>query len=184
MKWFGSKSSMFLPYLLIFGAAFLRLTVNHPYNFIPIFACILFFGANRPKREFALPVLALMGVDIFLTTHQYGYKLTSDHAVTWIWYLAVMMLGSGMLRHSISTPRVLSSSLLASVSFFLVSNFTVWASWAMYPMTLGGLGTCYVAALPFFRNSVVSELAFSLLIFGLSRYSEAFMPARRMQSAC
>jgi hypothetical protein len=54
----------------------------------------------------------------------------------------------------------------------------------MYPKTLDGLRICYVAALPFFRNSIVSELAFSLLIFGLSRCSEAFMPVKRMQGAC
>jgi hypothetical protein len=123
-------------------------------------------------------------VDIFLTTHQYGYTLTGNHAVAWMWYLAVMILGAGMLRDSISTPRVIGASLMASVSFFVVSNFAVWAAWGMYPIRLRGLGICSVAALPLFRNSIVSELAFCLLIFGLSRYGKAFMPVRRMQGAC
>jgi hypothetical protein len=183
MKRIENRNSILLPYLLIFGAALLRLTVSHPYNFVPIFSCLLFFGANRPKRELAIPLFALIGVDIFLTIHQYGYQLTSGHAVTWMWYLAVLILGAGMLRNSISTPRVIGASLLASVSFFLVSNFTVWAEWGMYPKTFSGLGICYAAALPFFRNSLVSETTFSLLIFGISRYSEAFMPARCMQDA-
>jgi hypothetical protein len=183
MKRVESRNLFVLPYLLILGAALLRLTVSHPYNFIPIFSCLLFFGANRPKREFAIPMLVLVGVDIFLTTHRYGYPLTSGHAVTWMWYLAAALLGAGMLRNSRSTARVVGASLLASVSFFLASNFAVWAEWGMYAKTLSGLGTCYIAALPFFRNSLVSETAFSLLIFTLSRYSEAFLPARRMQDA-
>ncbi|MGD0520818.1 MAG: DUF6580 family putative transport protein [Terracidiphilus sp.] len=183
MKRVESRNLFVFPYLLILGAALLRLTVSHPYNFIPIFSCLLFFGANRPKREFAIPMLVLVGVDIFLTTHRYGYPLTSGHAITWMWYLAAALLGAGMLRNSLSTGRVIGASLLASVSFFLASNFAVWAEWGMYAKTLSGLGACYIAALPFFRNSLVSETTFSLLIFGISMYSEAFMPARRMQDA-
>jgi hypothetical protein len=120
-------------------------------------------------------------VDIFLTTHRYGYLLTGDHAVTWIWYMAAAFLGAAMLRKSQSTGRVLGASLLTSVSFFMTSNFAVWAEWGMYAKTLSGLGTCYIAALPFFRNSLLSETTFSLLIFALGRYSAALVPARRMQ---
>ena len=183
MKRLESRNLLVLPYLLIFGAAILRLTVSHPYNFVPVFACLLFFGANRPKREFALPLLVLVGVDIFLTTHRYGYQLSGDHAVTWAWYLAAVLFGATMLRNAQSSPRVLGASLLTSVSFFLASNFAVWAVWGMYAKTLGGLGTCYIAAVPFFRNSLLSETTFSLLIFALGNYSAAFMPARRMQNA-
>jgi hypothetical protein len=122
-------------------------------------------------------------VDIFLTTHRYSYLLTADHAVTWTWYLAAAFLGSAMLRNSQSTPRVLGASLLTSLSFFLASNFAVWAGWGMYAKTLGGLGTCYIAAVPFFRNSLLSETTFSLLIFALAKYSAAYIPARPMQDA-
>lgn len=184
MRRLATGNSILVPYLLIVAAALLRLAVNHPYNFVPVFSCLLFFGACRPWREFATPLLALIGVDIFLTTHQYGFVLTSGHAVTWIWYLGAMALGGAVLGNSISTRRVLGSSLLASVSFFVASNFTVWAEWGMYPKTLSGLGACYVAALPFFRNSIISETVFSVLIFTLARYSERFMPVPRMRRAC
>jgi len=184
MKKLAIGNSILLPYLLVLAVALLRLTVNHPYNFIPVFSSLLLFGACRPAREFAVPLLALVGVDIFLTTHQYGFALTSGHAFTWILYLGAMFLGGAMLGNSFSTGRVLGSSLLASVSFFVVSNFAVWAEWGMYPKTLGGLGACYFAALPFFRNSIVSETVCSLLILALARFSEGLMQARRMQGAC
>jgi hypothetical protein len=70
------------------------------------------------------------------------------------------------------------------VSFFVVSNFTVWAEWGMYPKSLAGLGACYFAALPFFRNSIVSETACCLLILGVVHYSDGLMQARRVQGAC
>lgn len=56
MKRLETRNLFVLPYLLVFGAALLRLTISHPYNFVPVFACLLFFGANRPKREFAIPL--------------------------------------------------------------------------------------------------------------------------------
>jgi len=184
MKWFERKHLTVLPYILIAGVALLRLTVSHPYNFIPIFACLLFFAANRPVREFVIPLSTLIGVDIFLTTHRYGYPLTSDHVVTWAWYLAALILGAAMLGNALSSRRVAGTSLLTAVSFFVVSNFTVWAEWGMYPKTLSGLGACYVAALPFFRNSVISELAVSLLLFGLSGYATTLMRSKRVQGTC
>ncbi len=183
MKRLAPGNSLFLPYLLILAIAILRLAMNHPYNFVPVFTCLLFFGACRPAREFALPLFGLIGVDIFLTTHRYGYALTSGHAVTWIWYLAAMFLGAAIFGVSISTRRVLGSSLLASVSFFVASNFTVWAEWGMYPKTLSGLVACYIAALPFFRNSIVSETVCSLLILAFFRYRES-LALRRVQPAC
>ena len=184
MNRLATVNSILLPYILILAVAVLRLTVSHPYNFVPVFACLLLFGACRPSREFATPLLALIGIDIFLTTHRYGYALTGGHAVTWIWYLGAMFLGAAMLGNSISPRRVLGSSLIASISFFVVSNFTVWAEWGMYQKTLSGLGACYIAALPFFRNSIVSEAIFSVLIFTLAYVSENYMPAPRMRSTC
>jgi Family of unknown function (DUF6580) len=184
MKRLAIGNSILLPYLLILAVAVLRLSVSHSYNFIPVFACLLFFGACRPAREFAIPVLILTGVDIFLTTHRYGYPLTGGHAITWIWYLGAMFLGGAMLGKSILNGRVLGSSLLISVSFFVASNLIVWAEWGMYPKTLGGLGACYIAALPFFRNSIVSETVCSLAIFAVVRYSNAFALGRRIQEAC
>jgi hypothetical protein len=177
MKRHGENNSIYLPYLLIFGAALLRLMLSNTYNAIPVFSCILVFGAKRPKREFPIALLALIGVDIFLTTHRYGYSLTSGDVVTWIWYLGAMTLSAATLGNSISTWRVLQASLLVTVSFFAVSNYAVWAAWGMYPKTWSGLGTCYVAALPFFRNSIVSETVFSLLIFSFAHYCEARVQA-------
>jgi hypothetical protein len=184
MKLPGNRNSILLSYLLIVAVAVLRLTVSHPYNFIPIFSCLLFFGAMRPWREFPMAFLSLVGVDMFLTTHRYGYFVTADHAVTWAWYLAMLLVGAGLLRSTLSLPRAAGATLGASVSFFIVSNFAVWAVWGMYPKTWSGLVACYVAALPFFRNSVVSETACALAVFGLARYSEAFMPAMRARRAC
>lgn len=172
-----------MPYLLIFGVMLLCLEASRPYNFIPAFSCLLFFAAHRPTREFAAPLIALIGADIFLAAHRYGFPLTSAQGVTWLWYLLALMLGAGMLRNSQSMWRAVGASLLAAISFFAVSNFTVWAEWGIYTKTFAGLNACYVAALPFFRNSLISEATCSLLLFSLSSYARGMMTACRVQHA-
>jgi hypothetical protein len=183
MKKLYIGGSILIPYLLVAAVAVARLTFTHPYNLIPIFSALLFFGACRPVREFGIAVLGLIGLDIFITTHHYGYRLAADQALTWMWYLVAVVLGALALSEKISMRRIVGSSLFASISFFVVSNFSVWFEWNMYPKTLSGLAACYVAAIPFFRNSVVAELVCSVLLFSLARYSQSLIAGARLERA-
>jgi hypothetical protein len=51
----------------------------------------------------------------------------------------------------------------------------------MYPMTWGGLLACYVAALPFFRNTLLGDLGYAALMFGSYYWLEQrrLTPARQ-----
>ena len=55
---------------------------------------------------------------------------------------------------------------------------SVWQYTALYPKTPAGLLHCYLAALPFFRNSLVGDLCYVGLIFGSL---EAFRAWRRVK---
>ncbi len=184
MKKLYIGGSILIPYLLVAAVAVARLTFSHPHNLIPLFSVLLFFGACRPVREFGIAVLGLIGVDIFITTQHYGYRLSADQAITWMWYLVAVSLGAFALSEKISLRRIACSSLLAAISFFVVSNFSVWLGWNMYPKTLSGLAACYVAAIPFFRNSVVAELLCSVLLFSLARNSQTLIVNARLKRAC
>ena len=184
MKRLFIGKSILVPYSLIAAVAFSRLMFDHPYNFVPIFSALLFFGACRPVREFGIAVLGLIGIDLFITTYHYGMRLTPDQALTWMWYLMAANLGATVLSDSISIKRIVGSSLLLSVSYFLASNFSVWFEWQMYPKTLGGLVECYAAGLPFFRNSVIAELESSLVLFALARYSHTLLLNSRLRRVC
>jgi hypothetical protein len=97
----------------------------------------------------------------------YHYPLTGDHFVTWAWYAGMIWIGT-KLRTGAGTPKILGAALAASVSFFLLSNFAVWAVWRdMYPMTFRGLMACYDAGLPFFRRSLEGDLLFTAAMFAL-----------------
>lgn len=156
-----------LAYIFVVFAVLVHVrAVPMPFHFTPVAAALLFFGARLPRRRWTTPLALLIVSDIYLTKFTYGYPLTWDHAVTWAWYAGMLLLG-GVLSRNASPLRVVGASLTASVSFFVVSNFAVWAVWRdMYPATWRGLVACYVAALPFFRNTFTSDLFFTVAFFG------------------
>ena len=154
-----------LAYLFVVFAVAVRF-LPHPFAFTPVAAALLFFGARGSRRQAWIPVLLLIGSDIVLTTVLYRYPLRPDQLIIWAWYAAMILLG-GMLRRNAGPGRIVGASLAASVSFFLASNFAVWLGWTMYPMTLGGLADCYLAAIPFFRNELVSDMLFTAVMFSI-----------------
>ena len=168
----NSRKWLILPYCLIVAVAAARLSMVFPFNFVPIFSCLLFFGAKRKNKELALACAVFIGVDIFLTKIKYGYPLSVDHAVTWLWYGAALIAGAKLLRRSYTLQRVFTGLLSTAISFFVVSNLAVWMAWQLYPKTWAGLGSCYIAALPFFRNSLFSEVLATGMVFAVVRLLE------------
>src|SRR5271170_6497738 len=143
-----------------------------PHPWLPFTAAggsLLYFGARRPIWQGILPVAALAISDYYLTTHVYSFPFAvHDYLLTWAWYAAVIVLGALLLRSKTSIARVASGVLLASTSFFVVSDYAVWASVpGLYPHTFAGLLTCYAAALPFYRDDLVSTAIIAGLAFGI-----------------
>jgi hypothetical protein len=138
----------------------------HAWHFTPVAASLLFFGARGSRRQLWVPLVLFAATDVILTKFVYSYVLTWDHMVTFAWYAAILWLGTN-LREKSGPVRVIGAALASSVSFFLISNFAVWAAWPeMYPRGWNGLMMSYAAGLPFFRGTVESDLFFSLTMFG------------------
>lgn len=49
----------------------------------------------------------------------------------------------------------------------------------MYPRTLPGLAECYVAAIPFFRNSLAGDAIFTTVLFGSFGVAERYLASLR-----
>lgn len=155
-----------MPYLYVLAAIVLRIA-PHPWNLTPLAAMFLFSGATfRSKREALLVPLAALLVSDYavirvLWHSQYGWFSPA----TWAAFLLVGVIGF-TLRNRITFRRVVVASLAGSVSFFLITNFAVWIGGTLYPKTFGGLAASYVAALPFFRNTVIGDLFYAGVMFG------------------
>ena len=169
--------------VIAIAVRFLLLALPHMWlNLTPVGAALLFFGARGPKRLAWLPLVAFIAADVYMTRARYGYPLTADAFVTWAWYAGMIGLGM-LLRRNQSPLRIFGASLAAAVSFFLVSNFAVWMVWDMYPKTVNGLMLCYAAAIPFFRNELVSDVLFTAVLFSVPAVIAALKPAAARQAA-
>jgi hypothetical protein len=156
----------------IVAVAALRL-VPHPPNFSPIDAMALFSGAYLGRRwlAFAAPFLALILSDAVLGFYQ-GMEFQ------YVSVALIVILGAIVLPRT-SIQRVGAASLASSILFFVVSNFGTWVVSGIYPHTVAGLASCYVAAVPFFQNTVAGDLFYSALLFGGFAIAERLVPRLR-----
>jgi hypothetical protein len=129
---------------------------------------LLFFGARRSRWQTAIALLAMIATDYYLTVFAYHYPFhVSGYVVTWAWYGAVCLLGHQMLSGKVSALRVAGAVVASSTSFFILSNFMVWVGSTMYAHSAAGLESCYVAAIPFYANDVMSTAVTAGALFGL-----------------
>ena len=172
-----------LAYLFVIFAVAMRMPfMAHPWNFTPVAAALLYFGARhgvgRSRRQLWIPFALLAASDLVLNKFVYAYQFSWDQYISWIWYAAILWLGTNLrgntsLREVKDWLRVGGATLAASVSFFIVSNFGVWAYWPTYPKSFAGLMTCYAAGIPFFRHTLTGDLLFAAAIFGLPALATA-----------
>ena len=77
----------------------------------------------------------------------------------------------------VSVKNLIFASVTASVSFFVITNFGVWALGTLYPKTPAGLLSSYIAAIPFFQYSLIGDLFFVGLMFGVYELVKHKVPA-------
>ena len=145
---------------VLMGAG-LRL-IPHPPNFAPIGALALFGGVYLSRKTaLILPLAAMVISDIFI-----GYYEISLMVFVYGSFLLCVALGFWLKRHK-KWQTILGSSFLASLTFFLSTNFAVWAFTPWYAKTFSGIIQCYLMALPFFRNTLLGDLFYVTMFFGI-----------------
>jgi hypothetical protein len=161
---------------MIFLAAASRL-IPHPPNFTPIAAMALFGGAyiSDKRLAFGLPLAALLLSDAML-----GFY----HGMIWVYgsFALIVCLGLQLQSRRRLLP-IAATALAGSVLFFALTNFGVWISDGLYPRTLEGLAACYVAAIPFFQNTIAGDLVYTALLFGGFAFAEKKFPVLREPTA-
>lgn len=130
----------------------------HASNVTPLFAVALFAAAAFPRGTgLWVPVVAMVASDLVLGLHD-------TVLFTWTGMLLFVALGYA-LRSRQTTGRIALATLAGSAGYFIWTNFGVWAVSGMYSLSAQGLVQCYALALPFFRNSLLSDLGFTAALF-------------------
>lgn len=147
--------------LLLIAFGFAGRMLPHAWNFTPLIAISLFAGAYLGRRYvIALPIITMLLSDIFLGFYNAGVMLTV--------YTSIIL--AGLIGTYLSSQKNLGRLTLATLSsstlFFLTTNTAVWAFGTMYEKSLTGLLASYTAGIPFFRNMIVGDIWFTLVLFG------------------
>jgi hypothetical protein len=156
-----------LAIVLILAAAATRF-LPHPPNFTALGSLALFGGAyfSRKNLSWLIPFTTLFISDIILNNRVYHIDFTWYSLGTYLAFGLVFLMGK-LISSKISVQRILLGSAAASLVFFLVTNLFSWQYYPFYTKDMVGLIQCFVAALPFFWNTIAGDLCFSFLMFGL-----------------
>ena len=155
------------------------------HNFSPLAAIALCGAIYFPRHiATALPMVVLLISDLILNAY---YRVPLVTAAMLPQYVALGLIsGFGWLLRSDPRPTlVLSASAAGSAFFFLITNAGSWLAQPLYPKSASGLTQALTVGIPgypptwtFFRNSLFSDLLFTLLFiacfhFGRHRRTEA-----------
>ena len=151
----------------------------HPANFTPLGALALFSGYYFKNRGYALLPLVTMAVSDLLISGYYGPVMFYVYAG----FALTFFIGRWARGKQRAFPAVVSASLLSSVLFFLITNLAVWLHGQLYSPDLQGLIACYLAALPFFRNSLLGDLSYTAVFFGALAFVRLRTPNLARRSA-
>lgn len=116
---------------------------------LPAIALLIVMGATD---------LVLGGYDWPIQVSVYGSLLVA----CWLGSRVRHGLEKSSMKRSLQStgPRMLVASLIMSTSFYVLTNGMVWAC-GWYPATFAGLVDCYVAGIPFYRFTLLGDLAFT-----------------------
>lgn len=145
---------------LVLLAAVSRL-IGLPPNITAVSGATIFgaYAIRNPLLALAVPLLAMAIADSIISGLYPGIE-----------YVYAGMIGTfliaRLLLRRFSYLRLVSATFLGSLWFFVISNFGVFVS-GYYGWGWDGLVECYVAALPFWRNSLIGDFLSTGLIFFL-----------------
>lgn len=165
--------------MLVMITAFFRV-VNaefHFYNMVPVAALGLFSGSilKNKRTAYLIPLLAMLLSDIGLAVHTnvQGFYGISQ-VVNYFALALVTFMGTFLIKRN--ALNILGFTLSGSIVFFLLSNLGTFLG-GYYGYSVQGFIECFTMAIPFYKsemantfflNSVLGDLCFSAVAFGIA----------------
>ena len=135
--------------------------IPHPPNFTPVIALSLYLPIIFGIWSLPFCILGFAITDYFIGFHS---------LLIWTWGSLVLVGLISKLSKNLINRLILA--FLGSLIFFALSNFGVWLTGSFYEPNIEGLITCYIMAIPFFKNTLLSTMIFAIFIefFVFSKY--------------
>jgi hypothetical protein len=160
----------YLPVFILITLGIAARFLPHPANFAPIGAIAIFSGIYFPKKwAIVLPLAAVFFSDIFIGFYSLPVMLS-----VYSGFIIMALIGLAVRKNK-KLGTVLGGTILGSVIFYLMTNFSVWAFGSLYTHSLAGLAQSYIMAIPFFRNSMLGDLFYTGVLVGAYEVSLALL---------
>lgn len=128
------------------------------------------FAIRNIWLALAVPIAAMALADMVLGWYP-------GVLATYAGMAAGVFLARGVLLPKLTALRLVGTTFAASLAFFVLSNFGTWLE-GWYGYTLEGLVACFVAAIPFWQNSLIADFTSTALVFGLFLLAQRFVLPR------
>lgn len=148
---------------IVFGI--LAKILPHPSSVTPLNNLFLHAGSKLTKvMAVMVTLIATVLADIILS-YLYSYPIFGYWSFfTYSGFIAIALLGSKLFLNS-SPTKLICCVAGSSLIFWVWTNFGCWLIMPNYSKDLSGLINCYIMASPFLKNSLLGDLAWSLIVF-------------------
>ena len=164
--------------LLVLIAISFRFFPHQP-NFTPLLAIFVFSSGyfKNKKLAFFLPLIVMFISDLIINNIIYSsfferFVILYTGAIWTYTATIILSLVSIAFLKKFNFKNILMSGFMASIIFFIISNFGVWFSTTLYPKSIEGLMACYFMGLPFFKNTLFSTILFVSALYGVNYFLE------------
>lgn len=163
----NKKNKLIIFLISVFILSQFRL-IDHPWNFTPVIAFGILAGyyLKNVFYGYSLIILSMILGDLIIGFHNLIF-------FTYLGLLFSVIIGKYIQQLKIK--QIFLSSIASALIFFIVSNFGVWLLGGFYEHTLQDLMKCYVAAIPFFRSTLISTIIF-VIVFKAALYQLKLSP--------
>lgn len=171
-------SSIIIASILVLLAAVSRVAM-YPDNFSPMIGMAIFGGAviKDKRMAFALPLFAMLLSDIMFEVFDIAQGFWGLGQLIGYGIFALITVTAFNLK-KFSVLNIAGYSIMSSVIFFVLSNGSFFfidnPVYHTYTQDINGFFQCYLLALPFFKISVVADLVYSGLLFGIYSLVQRF----------
>ena len=151
----------FIVFISCVGIVLLFRIIPHPPNFTPVIALSLYLPFIFGIWSIPFCILGFAITDYFIGFHSLMF---------WTWGALAFTGYTSKFCNKIYSRIVLS--FIGAITFFVISNFGVWISGTLYEISVQGLLNCYIMAIPFFTNTLLSTIFFAVIfeLFILSKF--------------
>lgn len=137
---------------------------------------------NRKYLALLLPILATWLSDLFINNviyAQYYPKFTWFYEGFYWQYGTYLLIGfvGLLIFKNVNPKRILIAGLVSTLLFFIITNFGCWIGSKTYPQNLAGLMECYAMGIPFLKGTLLSDLFYCGVLFGIFEYIKVKVPS-------